>query len=54
LVLVFGLQGAVPSLTAKAGNPGFLDQHHLLQWVQENIAVFGGDPKKVIIFRESE
>lgn len=47
---IFGFPGnpSIPQL-----NPGLLDQRLGVEWVRDNIANFGGDPKRITLFGQS-
>lgn len=44
---MFGFPGAPPDVPEESQNLGLQDFHSSLDWVQENIEKFGGDPTRV-------
>ncbi|KAE8381994.1 Alpha/Beta hydrolase protein [Aspergillus bertholletiae] len=51
-VSIFGYPNA-PGLEPGQQNVGLLDQRLAVEWVQRNIAQFGGDPSKIMLFGQS-
>jgi para-nitrobenzyl esterase len=52
-VFGYGYLARLDSRFPDSGNNGQLDIHLALAWVRDNIAAFGGDPNRVLVFGQS-
>ena len=50
---IFGFLPITDSINRNGGMNGIVDQIHALEWIQDRISFFGGDPDMVTIFGES-